>query len=318
MAHSNIVPIKNTRDWKFYAERISTAWGKQVESIIETGRALIESKNDPGMEHGSFEMMIKTKLPFGHSTANKLMKIARNTVLTKSEHVPILPASWGAIYQLTLMPQEVLQEKIADGTINPNTSRRDVMRMIASIGQPTIRDEPTEKITSNRSGARINLPAGVSAEDHCRRGLDLASGGMSSTNIAAELKVSPDTYSKMRDIVLLRDRQDLSADDSQIVADAVEEMNETQTVQRPYEKIKHIADRVWGENKKGGTREQAEARRLQSFEDGLSVITQACSCGENMDVPQLSEGHRKQFRKDVQIAINHLRNLLRRIEETGK
>jgi hypothetical protein len=40
----NVVPLANKRDWKWHRDRIAGAWGKQVESIVETGQAIIDAK----------------------------------------------------------------------------------------------------------------------------------------------------------------------------------------------------------------------------------------------------------------------------------
>lgn len=50
--------------------------------------------------------MVRLELPFGESTAEKLMKIASHPLLSKSEHVPILPPAWGTLYELTKLPPE--------------------------------------------------------------------------------------------------------------------------------------------------------------------------------------------------------------------
>src|SRR5262249_8194216 len=97
-------PLSNRRDWQFHAERINAAWGKQVASIIETGRYLIEAYDE--MERASFEAMVQQKLAFGPSTARKLIVIAHHSILCA--HVHKLPPSWGTLYELTKLPIEVL------------------------------------------------------------------------------------------------------------------------------------------------------------------------------------------------------------------
>jgi Protein of unknown function (DUF3102) len=130
-----LAPLTNTRDWKWHRDRIAATWGKQVESIIETGQALIEAKDE--LKHGSFEAMIQTTLPFQASTAQNLMKIARNPVLSKAEHARLLPPSWTILYELTKLPFEVLTAKLKDGSIHPKLERKDVRAM-----RPNIKKKP--------------------------------------------------------------------------------------------------------------------------------------------------------------------------------
>jgi hypothetical protein len=113
-------PQRTADEW---AQIINNAWQKSVETILETGCRIIEAKDD--LEHGAFEQMVQTKLSFGPSTARKLMTIARHPVLSNRSHVNVLPASWGTLYALaTKLPAELLEAKIADGTITQRSSAR--------------------------------------------------------------------------------------------------------------------------------------------------------------------------------------------------
>jgi len=42
-----------------WAARISAAWQKSVDSIIETGRLLLAAKADPKMQHGEWGTMVE-------------------------------------------------------------------------------------------------------------------------------------------------------------------------------------------------------------------------------------------------------------------
>jgi hypothetical protein len=74
-----------------WARKVRAAWQKSVESIIETGRLLIEAK--AALPHGGFEIMVKD-LPFGARAAQFLMKVASHPVLSNPKHASLLPASW--------------------------------------------------------------------------------------------------------------------------------------------------------------------------------------------------------------------------------
>jgi len=64
-----------------YVERIATAWQNAVDSIIETGRLLIQAKGE--LKHGEWGKLFQDRrLPFSQRMANDLMKIARDPVLS--------------------------------------------------------------------------------------------------------------------------------------------------------------------------------------------------------------------------------------------
>jgi hypothetical protein len=132
MSAAKVKPI-----WQEHVRFISAAWQKGVESIVETGERLHQAKADPDMPRGSFEAMIQSKLPFGPRTAQRLMAIASNAVLSNPTHVSHLPPSWGTLAELAKLPTTLLLTKIEDGTINPKMERKDVR----ALKEPEQRDD---------------------------------------------------------------------------------------------------------------------------------------------------------------------------------
>jgi hypothetical protein len=110
-----------------YAEEISRTWQRAVASIIETGLLIVEAKGN--LAHGEFIAMIETDLPFRPRTAQRLMGIAKHPVISNATHVSLLPPSWGTLYELTQLPDETLEIRIADGTINPGMERKDALAL---------------------------------------------------------------------------------------------------------------------------------------------------------------------------------------------
>jgi hypothetical protein len=107
-----------------WAKRITDAWQKQVSSIFEVGSLLEAAKAE--LKHGEWIAMIKGDLPFGRSTANKLMKIAACDHLRNAEHVPHLPAHWGTLFELTTLTKEQFEGGIEGGVINAKMQRKAV------------------------------------------------------------------------------------------------------------------------------------------------------------------------------------------------
>jgi hypothetical protein len=107
-----------------WAKRITDAWQKQVSSIFKVGSLLEAAKAE--LKHGKWIAMIKGDLPFGRSTANKLMKIAACDYLRNAEHVPHLPAHWGTLFELTTLTEEQFERGIESGAINTKMQRKHV------------------------------------------------------------------------------------------------------------------------------------------------------------------------------------------------
>jgi Protein of unknown function (DUF3102) len=120
-----------SRGWQHWAARITSCWQKAVTSIIETGRELIAAQDD--LDHGEFGKLVEEKLPFSSRTAQRLMAIARNPIISNPTHVSHLPPSWGTLYQLTKLPKEALEAMLANGKINSETQRKDVEEIYKKI-----------------------------------------------------------------------------------------------------------------------------------------------------------------------------------------
>jgi hypothetical protein len=133
----------NARKWQEHVKTISAAWQKGVASIIETGQALIEAKNE--LEHGSFESMVALKLPFGPSTARRLMAIATHPIISNRSHANALPPSWDTLYALTKIPEADLKEGIEDETVNPKMQRKDVQKLLPPPLEAEIEDEDEDE-----------------------------------------------------------------------------------------------------------------------------------------------------------------------------
>ena len=124
--------------WQQWGDRISAAWQKAVEAIVETGQLLIDAKAD--LKHGTFEAMVRCRLPFTPSTARRLMAIAEHPIISNRAHAHVLPPSWGTLYELTKLPSPLLAARIKDRSITPGLERKDV---------PKLRDEEPPHLTVN-------------------------------------------------------------------------------------------------------------------------------------------------------------------------
>jgi Protein of unknown function (DUF3102) len=102
------------------ADHVSEAWQDAVESIIETGRRLIEAKQRVG--HGRWLDTV-VLLPFGERTAQMLMRVAIHEDLVNPKHASYLPASWYTLSVLAQLPAGEIPKRIAAGEITPELDR---------------------------------------------------------------------------------------------------------------------------------------------------------------------------------------------------
>lgn len=134
-------------DW---ASRIVACWRLGFESVIHTGRLIAEAK--AALEHGRFEAMVETSLPFSSRTAQMLMAIAADLRLTNPKHASFLPPSWTTLYELHRLDDETFDKAIANGTIKPDVERAE----IASV-RKAVRKAPEDQAYRERVNAGCTL-----------------------------------------------------------------------------------------------------------------------------------------------------------------
>jgi len=137
---------KTRADW---CEEIGESWQQQLTSILRTGKLLHEAK--AAVKHGDWVSMLRYGLPFKERTAQRLMKIARDSRLTNPAHGPFLPPSWRTLYELTRLTDDQFQLALTKGAIHPEMDRADAL-FISKLRLPGTGKSNAR--TSQLSGAR--------------------------------------------------------------------------------------------------------------------------------------------------------------------
>jgi hypothetical protein len=142
------------------ADHVSEAWQDAVESIIETGRRLIEAKERVG--HGRWLDTVAL-LPFGERTARRLMEVARHPDLANRTHGSDLPASWRTLSVLAQLPPGEIPKRIEAGEITPELDRATAQgwaAVYAAAHQESLNaySEATDGLTRALSWAKTYSP----------------------------------------------------------------------------------------------------------------------------------------------------------------
>jgi DUF3102 family protein len=150
------LPNKSSQapEWKPWADKICVAWQKCAANFVAVGKLLIEARDQ--LDYGLFLDMIKRELPFGPRTAQRLMAIAENSVISDATHASHLPPSWMTLYELSRLPDAVLRKEINSGGITPAIERKQVVLLQTELKRKNIvESEPDSKIvdlTLKRAG----------------------------------------------------------------------------------------------------------------------------------------------------------------------
>jgi hypothetical protein len=115
---------------KEHAARINEAWQRGVDAVVKTGMRIIDARD--GLEHGEYIAMVENNLHFSARTAQRLVAIASNKVLSKATHASHLPTSWDTLYNLTVVANKGydLEAGIASGAVHPRMERKDVKALL--------------------------------------------------------------------------------------------------------------------------------------------------------------------------------------------
>lgn len=118
-----------------WAPLIRKDLASSVEAILRTAHRFIAAK--AVCAHGEFGKLFDKDGPdysgVGDSSAQHLMAIARHAVLGNPERVPVLPPSWGTLYELSKAEPAQVEDWIADGRITPETERKHVQELRNAI-----------------------------------------------------------------------------------------------------------------------------------------------------------------------------------------
>jgi hypothetical protein len=159
----NMTTMRVVTERTQWAARISAAWQKSVESIIDTGHLLLAAKADPKMQHGEWGTMVESDLPFNRHTAHKLMQIAGDKRLTNVSQGKHLPPSWTTLYELTKLDDATFNQKLRDGSINPDMQRKDVARENRILSRERGRRRVENRVPISGTGKRGKQVAAISA-----------------------------------------------------------------------------------------------------------------------------------------------------------
>lgn len=176
------------------ADYVSDSWRNAVDSIIETGRRLIEAKQRVG--HGNWLDAVEL-MPFGDSAARKLMQVSEHPVLSNRDFTTDLPASWMTLATLAQLPAADLTELISAGKITPELKQTQARALVAGRRDPDPVSDPVQPKPGTYSCIVIDPPwdiKKIEREERPNQGLHLDYPTMSLEQIADEKWVPVRTH----------------------------------------------------------------------------------------------------------------------------
>lgn len=113
-------PLTTVEDFAAEVERL---WRASQDHAVEVGRRLNEAKAK--LEHGAFMLMTAERLPFSHSVANRLMRVA-SAIDSGRYPVERLPSNYSIVDQLVTLSPEEWTAAEQEGVVRPDVGIREV------------------------------------------------------------------------------------------------------------------------------------------------------------------------------------------------
>jgi len=175
----------------------------------------------------------------------------------------------------------------------------------AFLKKPTRHPRP---VSARGSFVKTN---GEKLSDIIRRSFDLQSKNLE--DIAKIMKMNRGSYAKARDIVLLSERTNLTADDARIAAKALAHMDDRCQPRVSWEMIRPIVVRLWGT--RGRRSKRSEAAGQSQFFTSISFLQTACSTSAEIPIPYLGPKDRQRALRELGEAQAALALLQQRITQ---
>ena len=220
------------------------------------------------------------------------------------------------VYQAKIVIEEGTEEEIADcdsGKASPQTTAKKIRARNKPPKTGAAVPPPKPKA---RTGSRIPVPEGKTAENLCREAMDLEKNNDTPAKEAAKATgLTLQSYRQLRSIVLLSDVEYLTARDQAIVTAALADVNEHSQVLPNYEKVKPIIRHLWGKLQGAESHQKAQSRRMENFQRALAAITNVCNATAHIDVPYLTPQQLEETRLALTRAGRNITSLKGRITD---
>lgn len=147
------------------ADYVNEAWQKSVESIVECGRRIAEAKAK--VPHGQWSEAVALMHFRSERTAQVLMQVAKHPDLANTQHVAVLPPSWGTLAVLAQLPEGELPKAIEAGVVTPTMERKEATALVAEVKArdkrhaeaPTAPDPVLTSTVYRRDGTTLQVAA---------------------------------------------------------------------------------------------------------------------------------------------------------------
>ncbi len=284
-------------------------WREGARQIVELGQYLTVMRR--AMPWVEFQTMARADYGLNQSSITKVIAIAAHPILIATENLNKLPDSWALLYELKSLPDTILLEKLANGSLK-RISKYEIWALRG-------KERPAGFGVAARNRAASRLKAEASLVDLCRKGLAMEREQPRPTGVIAKtLGISDESYRMIRKLILLKDEKSLTSTEQVSVDDALGHIDRTRNVRRYYKRLENLVAKAWGEVRPGRLINDKHSRkRIESFKNSIAILGISCDRATTIEQPNLSKEEIASSVDDLMEArksINQLISNLRRAQ----
>lgn len=255
-------------------------WNETVNSIIEMGKHLAELK--PTLSGQELARKVYADYGISDSSIGKIIKVAEHPILSDPAFADKLPPAWALLYEMKFLPDDLLLEKIRDGSAR-NASKYNVWEWRG------VKVKRPEGYTAKNAGNKIRVPDNVSLCAYVSAGMQKEpefNGDL--VEVAKALGIGSWTYRQVRQILLLSRHPDLSNTDSELVQSLIDKINKTRNVREYYLKAKPLIEKVWGVTKGKQLTNKLHRKRVEAYLNSIFMLGVSTQRLADMEKPYMS------------------------------
>lgn len=269
-------------------------WKDSVQSIIAMGKFLARMRLN--LDRQSMGKMARIDYNIDESTIDKLIKLSHHPILSDPQYFDKFPPQWGTLYEMKFLPPEMLLQKIETGETKYVTKYQIWQWRGVKIKAP-LEHNPAENLSR-----MVKVPDGRNLIDYIRGGIaqeyeDEETGAVE--RIAKKLKVSTDTYRKIRTLIKLSEHPDLSEHDKKFVDALLTKIDRTRNVRPFFGEAKELIEKVWGVSRNKFVTDKSSQKRVGVFRNAIVILCDTCERVSEMEQPYMSA-------EDIDKSINEL------------
>lgn len=260
--------------------KIPDQWNETSKSIIEMGKHLAELQ--PTMSSQELGRKVYADYGIKESSIGKLIKVAQHPILSNPEYADKLPPSWALLYEMKFLPDDLLLEKIKDGSAR-NASKYKVWEWRG------VKVKRPDNYVAKNAGNKIRVPDNVSLVAYVALGIKKEpefNGDLVET--AKCLGIGSWTYRQVRQMIMLSEHPDLSGGDGELVQTLLDKINKTRNVREYYLKAKPLIEKVWGVTRGKQLTSKLSTKRVEAYLNAVFLVGISAQRLADMERPYMS------------------------------